>query len=894
MKLSLRMLPALLVLGTVSAWAAQPDRVLTTIDNSQTVVLKGHVSPQARTEYDQGPVEPSFKLGYITMIFQPSASQQADLTQFLAEQQDPHSPNYHNWLTPEQYAARFGMSTGDLHRIATWLRSQGFGIVQVARGHDWIAFRGTAGQVQSVFHTEIHRYKVDGEMHFANVTDPSIPKALADVVLAFRGLDNFGLKPMGVRKLNPGGAMRPDIFHHQYTSGGQHFLAPDDLATIYDISSLYAAGYNGSGQKLVIVGQTDIATSDIDTFRSMFKLSKNDPTQVLATGCVDPGTTGDLIEADLDLEWSGAVARSANIYFVKCDANHGGVNTSAQYAIDNNLAPVISMSYGLCEAQTPLSFISANELELVKANTEGITFFASSGDTGAAACDYGNMVAKYGLAVNYPASSPEVTGVGGNEFDEGGGTYWNTSNNGNGESAISYIPEMAWNDSVADNSLVASGGGASSCAVANGGSCKGFPKPSWQTGVGVPNDGVRDVPDIAMTASADHDGYILCDSGSCTGGNFDIVGGTSASTPVFAGIVTLQNQYLGNKQGNINPILYPLAATNPAAFHDVTTGSNIVPCTKGTPNCPSTPPYQFGYNAGTGYDQVTGWGSVDACNFVTNSSVSGGKAPSATVLTVVPTGVNYQANVSVTLTATVKHVCGGGSGTPTGTVTFYNGSTQIGTPQNLSNGTASVSYNTSALTAAIYTINADYSGDTNFNPSTGSASLDVEDFTIAANPTSVTVSSPGLSGETTLTITPLGGFNQALSFTCSPLPSETTCTATKNTTTSYTVTFNTTAASELRHPFGRGRRIFYALLLPGLMGLVVPATGRKRTLRRMLLLSLFAVLAGSTLWMVACGGGSSTPTNPGTPTGSTTVTITAATSGANPLSHPVTVTLNVQ
>jgi len=256
--------------------------------------------------------------------------------------------------------------------------------------------------------------------------------------------------------------------------------------------------------------------------------------------------------------------------------------------------------------------------------------------------------------------------------------------------------------------------------------------------------------------------------------------------------------------------------------------------------------------------------------------------------------VNYQANVSVTLTATVKHVCGGGSGTPTGTVTFYNGSTPIGTPQNLSNGIASLSYNTSALGAAIYTINADYSGDTSFNSSTGSASLDVEDFTFAANPTTVTVSSPGLSGETTLTITPLGGFNQALSFTCSPLPSETTCTAAKNTTTSYTLTISTMAASELRNPFERSRRIFYALLLPGLMGLLVPARKRKRTLRRMLLLCLFAVLACSTLWMVACGGGSSTPTNPGTPTGSTTVTVTAATAGSNPLSHTVTITLTVQ
>lgn len=891
MRLSLRVF-ALAVLATaICAWAAPPERVTTPIDNSQTVVLKGHVSPQVQPQFDQGSVEPSFKLGFITMMFKASAEQQAALNQLLAEQQDPNSPNYHQWLTPEQYASRFGMNRSDLHKIAAWLRSQGFGIVQVARGGDWIGFSGTAGQVQSTFHTEIHRYKVNGEMHFANTTDPAIPKALADVVLAFRGLDNFGLKPMGLKKLNPG-VMLPYILHHQYTTGGQHFLAPDDIATIYDITALYNAGDNGSNQKLVIVGQTDIQVSDLDKFRSMFNLAKNDPTQILATGCVDPGITNDQIEADLDLEWSAAVARSATVYFVKCDSNDGGVFTSAQYAIDNNLAPVLSMSYGGCESSQSLGGIAGFETLLQQANSEGITFMASSGDTGAAACDYSDYPASQGLAVNYPASSPEVTGVGGNEFNEGGGTYWNTNNNANGESAISYIPEMGWNDSAADSALVASGGGASSCAVANGGGCKGFPKPSWQTGTGVPNDGVRDVPDVALTASADHDGYIVCSAGSCAGGNFDIVGGTSASSPVLAGIVTLLNQYLGNTPpaglGNINPTLYQYVASNPSGFHDVTTGNNKVPCKNPSPNCPKTPPYEFGYSAGTGYDQVTGLGSVDAYNFVTGWNGSG-KTPTTTTLTIVPSGVNYKASVSVTLTATVKH---SGSGTPTGTVTFYNGSTQIGTPQNLSStGTASLTYNTSALPAAIYQITAKYEGDTNFAGSNGSNSLDVEDFTIAPSPSTVTISSPGLSGETTLSITPLGGFNQALSYSCSGLPSEAACSFSTGSSLNTTMTITTTAASELRNPFGRSQRIFYALWLPGLMGLLLPAGKRKRAWRIMLFFSLFAVLAGSTLWMLACGGG---PSNPGTPAGSSTVVITATTSGTNPLNHTVQITLTVQ
>jgi len=905
MRSSLRVFALAVLTTAVCAWAAPPDRITTNIDNSEMVVLKGHVSPQAQRQYDQGPVEPSFKLGFITMMFKPSAEQQTALNQLLAEQQDPHSPNYHRWLTPEQYAAHFGMNRSDLHKISAWLRAQGFGIVQVARGGDWIGFSGTAEQVQSTFHTEIHNYKVDGEVHFANATDPSVPKALADVVLAFRGLDNFGLKPMGLKKLNPGGTLLPYIFHHQYTDGsGNHYLAPDDIATIYDITPLYTAGYNGTGQKLVIVGQTDIYTVDIDQFRTGFGLSKNDPQQILPSYCSDPGYTSDLTEADLDLEWSGAVARNATIIYVKCDTKtNSGAITSAMYAIDNDLAPVISMSYGLCESALGSSFIATEELEQQKANAEGITFMASSGDSGAAACDStGSSQAMYGLAVNYPASSPEVTGVGGNEFNEGTGTYWNTSNSPTYESAISYIPEMAWNDSQLIGGLLASGGGASSCAVANGGGCKGFPKPSWQTGVGVPNDGVRDVPDISLSASPNHDGYIFCtNNGSCASGiptdvqNNNIVGGTSASSPVFAGIVTLLNQYSGNKPpaglGNINPTLYQLVVSNPAAFHDVTTGSNIVPCKPGTTDCTSAP-YQYGYSAGPGYDQVTGWGSVDSCNFVTGSTATTGST--TTGLTVTPSGVNVKANVSVTLAATVKRVCGGGSNTPTGTVSFYQNGTQIGTTQNLSNGTASLNYNTSALAAATYQITAQYSGDTNYGGSSSSqVALDVEDFTISASPSSVTISAPGQSGQTTLSITPLGGFNQALSYTCSGLPSEANCSFSAG-SLSTTLTITTTAASELRNPFGRSQRIFYALWLPGLMGLMLPAGKRKRAWRIMLLLSLFAVLAGSTLWMMACGGGSGGSSNPGTPTGNSTVTVTATTSGTNPLSHTIQIPVTVQ
>jgi subtilase family serine protease len=814
MRLSIRMILLLLLLAVSSAWAA-PDRVTRTIDNEQAVALKGNVHPKAQAQYDQGPVEASMKLPYITMLMRPTAHQQADLKKFLAEQQDRSSVNYHKWLTPEQYADRFGVSQHDIGQITKWLLAQGFTIDQVARGRNWIAFSGTAELVRKAFRTEIHVYQVDGETHFANANAPSVPSALADIVIGFRGLNDFRVQSMGFRKFAPAGELFPIMRPSYTTGGGSTFLAPDDVATIYDITPLYSAGINGAGMKLAVVGQTDINLSDIDNFRAGFGLPKNDPQQLLVPGCTDPGITGDEGEADLDLEWSGAVARNATIIFVKCDVSHQGVFTSAQYAIDNDVAPVISMSYGGCEFENAGGPIAGFEIELQKANTEGITFLASSGDTGAAACDVPPPASAIkGLAVNYPASSPEVTGVGGNEFSAdvtNPNTYWKTSNTATGESAISFIPEMAWNDSpqtgtgpILDFTLAASGGGASSCITTNGGGvCNaGFPKPSWQTAL-TPKDNVRDVPDVSMAASANHDGYILCSAGSCPTGNAagiaaavasnSIIGGTSASTPVFAGIVVLLNQFLKHKPpaglGNLNPTLYQLAQSTPNIFHDVVTGSNIVPCQQGTPGCPKSAPFQYGYRAGKGYDQATGLGSVDANLFVT------GKV--------------------------------------------------------------------------------------------------AQDFQIAANPTTVTVSAPGQSGTTTLTVTPVGGFNQAISYSCSGLPSEATCTFAAATATTETLTIQTMAPSSASNKILSGRSgFFFALLLPGLVGVVAAAGNRKRSQHGVRLLGMIAILALSTLWMPACGGGGTvTQTNPGTPTGSKSFTVTAT---AGSLMHTLQLTVAVQ
>src|SRR5438270_1719596 len=347
---------------------AQRDRIATRIDNSRTVVLRGRVHRGARAESDSGPVESSFQVPGITLLLKPSASQQSDLRQLLKQQQDPSSPSYHRWLTPEQYADRFGVSSSDDAKITGWLQSQGFAVSNAARSRTRITFSGTAEQTSNAFHTEIHRYTVNGKTHFANATDPSIPADLADVVAGFRGLNNFHLKPR-LKKADP-----------DYTQArGVHHIAPDDLATVYDIAPLYQAGVDGTGQQIAIVGQSGVRTRDIQTFRSTFNLSPPNLQQVLVPNRPDPGVVpGDADEATLDIEWSGAVARNATIVFVYSD----DVWQSAMYAVDQNLAPVLSMSYGACEA-SDLADLPTFQAVVQQANPHGMTWLAAAGDAGA-------------------------------------------------------------------------------------------------------------------------------------------------------------------------------------------------------------------------------------------------------------------------------------------------------------------------------------------------------------------------------------------------------------------------------------------------------------------------------------------------------------------------------
>jgi uncharacterized protein (TIGR03437 family) len=559
------------------------------------VVLKGNSNPQARPEFDRGLVDASLHLDGITLNFKPTAEQHSAIQELLKQQQDPASAKYHQWLQPEEFADRFGLSPSDLAKVAAWAESQGFRVEYEAHTRTWIRISGSAAHVQSAFQLELHRYAVDGETHFANAGDPSIPAALEPLVSAIRGLDDFYPKPPH-RLTRPG----PDFTQ---PNGTTHLLVPADLWTIYDMNPLLNAGYKGTGQKLVVVGQSNVDLTDDRLFRSQLGLQANDP-QIMPVGS-DPGTVASQQqEIDLDLEWAGGMAPNATIIYVYTTSAAAAV----QYAIDMNLAPVIASSYTECEQLVMGSAIAASENLAQQANALGITWLAASGDQGAAACDTSPTAttAVNGLAVNIPASIPEVTGVGGTTFAELTPGYWNLNNNPiTDASALSYIPEAAWNDNAISPQLSASGGGASAL----------YQKPSWQTGLGVPNDGARDVPDLAFAASPNHDGYAYVYQGAMQP---LATGGTSAATAVFAGMLVLLNDYLAANHlqaaaglGNINPTLYRLAHSSTTAFHDITSGSNIVACAIYTLNCTTG---NMGWMAGPGYDQVTGLGSIDLAN----------------------------------------------------------------------------------------------------------------------------------------------------------------------------------------------------------------------------------------------------------------------------------------
>ena len=567
------------------------------------------------------------------LVLQPDPAQERALEALLAAQQDPQSPQFHQWLTPERFGKLFGVSDHDLAQVVEWLERQGFQVESPSSGRRVLLFSGTAGQVETAFHTSIHTYKVNGVTHHANSSDPRIPMALASVVEGVASLHDFRSQPLhqGLKAL---AASDP-----QYTSGATHYLTPADFATIYDVAALYSSSIDGTGQSIAIVGRTNFAPGDITNFRSTFGLPANAPTVVLNGS--NPGivSSDEQTEAELDVEWSGAVAKNASIKFVLSASTNStdGALLSSEYIVNHNVAPVMSSSFGLCEAAIGTSGNQFFNSLWQQAAAEGISVLIASGDSGAAGCDSPSVNhAVNGTGVNGICSTPYSTCVGGTQFNDTAtpALFWATTNSNNYASALSYIPELVWNGSAGTSGgsgLWASGGGASGI----------YSKPVWQAGPGVPADGKRDVPDVSLNAAI-HDAYLFF-----LNGQLYLVGGTSAAAPTMAGILAMTVEHGGAPLGNANPILYGLATNQgnggAAVFHDVTAGNNSVPGASG-------------FNAGPGYDLATGLGSVDAFQLVNHwSDATSSPAPgfqwtaSAPSVTLAPgSSAGLQVNVAVT------------------------------------------------------------------------------------------------------------------------------------------------------------------------------------------------------------------------------------------------------
>jgi len=736
---------------SVSPGVAARPLIIQPVDEAQLTVLKGNTHILARPQFDLGTAPATLPMQRMLLVLKRSPEQESALRQLLDDQQDKHSPNYHKWLTPEQFGKEFGPTDADMQTIASWLQSHGFQ-VGASKGRTVLEFSGSASQVKEAFHTTIHKYIVNGEQHWANASDPSIPTALTPAVAGVLTLHNFVKRPA----IHVSEARLPAKFkwgsRPQFTSSvdGSHALAPEDYAVIYNGTQTALNGIDGTGTTIAVVARSDLFNNgqDVSDFRNVFGLPAGTVNTVLDGA--DPGDLGgdDEAEATLDASWSGALATGATIDFVVSASTNSadGTDLSELYIIENNLGNVMTESFTVCEAGLTLADGQGISLLAEQAAAQGITYLLAAGDAGAAGCDsLTDTTEQFPISVSALAATPFTVAVGGTMFNENGqdATYWRTTNDASFGSALSYIPEDVWNETCTTQCqpgqppLAAGGGGASTL----------FPKPSWQFGVtGIPNDGHRDLPDVSLTA-AGHDPYLLCIEGSCVAdsqGNisFEGVEGTSASTPSFAGIIALVDEKMSQlpapdnspRQGQADYVLYPLAAaqqtsgtkcnasTTPlpnaaCVFNDVTVGNNSVPGEAGYPNGQ--------YAATVGFDLASGLGSVNVANLV-NAWSSASFRPTTTSLTLngVTTPITVAHGAPVTVAIAVTPSSGPTTPTPAGDVSLLAATGPSGSTSNQTGVdmfTLSASGTFSGTTNQLpgggpYSVTAHYAGDSTNTP----------------------------------------------------------------------------------------------------------------------------------------------------------------------------------
>jgi Pro-kumamolisin, activation domain/Bacterial Ig-like domain (group 3) len=729
------------------------------VDESQLTTLKGNTHHLARREFDLGTAPATLPMQRMLLVLKRSPEQQLALRKLLDDQQDKHSPNYHKWVTPEEFGQKFGPNDADMQTITGWLQAHGFE-VGTTKGRTVLEFSGSASQVREAFHTTIHKYIVKGEQHWANASDPEIPAALVPAIAGVATLHNFYKKPTlqwnkesVPATLVPGA--KPQI---TLTSNGKviHALSPQDYRVIYNMNDVLVPGTSN----IAVIGRSNLYNGgqDVSDFWSIF----GGGIFSITVNGADPGDLGggEEAEATLDSTWSMGLAPWAMTTLVVSASTDttDGVDLSELYIVDQNLAAIMTESFSACELYATDAQLAGASALAEQAAAQGITYVVSTGDDGAAGCDDpGVAPATHPNSVNYLASTAFNVAVGGTMFNEGGqdAKYW-ASTTTISASALSYIPEEVWNESSLAHGLWAGSGGASTGNIASGaGTTAGVRKPNWQSGLSsIPSDGVRDIPDISLTAGS-HDPYLLCLEGSCrpdAQGRFYVyfIGGTSAAAPAFAAIMAYVNDQNARITGNPrlglpNYVLYRLAASQamyPAQcngsngatalntdciFHDVTTGSNVVPGETG-----------LNYPAGAGYDLATGLGSVNVANLA-NQWNSVTFNPTTTAISVgTPTPLAHGSPLAFTVTVTPSSPS---TMVPSGDVFLYAQAVTYGYAAPLTVGPFALLAGTyggasDSLPGGSYFLSAGYSGDANFASSSTMSSVPI---TIIAEPSTITL-----------------------------------------------------------------------------------------------------------------------------------------------------------
>jgi hypothetical protein len=789
---------ALLLAPSVRAQAVA-SRITAQIDDNARTTLHGNTPFQVAKATDLGVVPEATAASHLLLVLKRTDAQQTQLRSTVDALHDPSSAQYHKWLTPKQFAQRFGPSDDDIKAVTTWLEAKGFTVNGITRGKAAIDFSGTTGQIQTAFHTAIHTYYKDEKTFHSNNADPQIPTALAPVVAGFATLNDIPPTPfsktMGKASFNPKTHEVTPDWSYPVSGGVYLVMAPGDLAVEYDINPLYTKGLDGSGVAIAVVGESGVDNAVVANYRTLFGLSANPPEEIIDGE--DPGDYGEGTseESYLDVEVAGSTAPSAKIYmYSSSDVNSTyGFFYSALRAVDDNLGDIISMSYGICEKQLGYSGNLFFNQIWSQAAAQGQSVFVSSGDSGAGGCDNGVGTTENGVAVSGLASTPYNVAVGGtdayySDYDQDKSVlkaqvkeYWDKTGSSSPKvSLLKRVPEQPWNNAYGLNaagddllSNAAASGGSSSCTQGVQGSngmfntCTGgYAKPSWQTGTGVPSDGVRDIPDVSLFAANgyNYSFYPICtslaecnpDNVNSTTGTESItgMGGTSASTPLMAGVMALIVQSLGARQGNPNYVFYPLAKQTTSVFHDITVGSINVPCYINSADCTPDANQDYSlhkYDAGVGYDRATGLGSIDVSALLTNWKNA---KFNSTTTTLKLSSSSFAHGAAVTVTTDVLS----SSGTPTGKVSLVASS---GTGQQLSYGTITLVGGTgqavfNSLPGGTYTLTAQYGGDGTYAASTSnSLSLTVtpENSKIAVSGTYYGVTSTGDTAAETAPIT---------------------------------------------------------------------------------------------------------------------------------------------